>query len=237
MLRRQCATCSSHENITGDPTKKEMYELAKKQSWLMRPPQPSRYKHIHGVDFADWPEKTDVACWHCCHTFDTKPIPLPTKYDEYRDIFFITGNFCSWECVKAFAIGEKKTSTEMDVMNITLMRKRSENVLTHIVPAPSRFRLKMFGGDLSIEQFRNVPSNIRHVPTVERSHHRYIRSFFTKGCGYQFLDHSKNDRNVASEEEQTLEERQKYPRIDYGIAVQNVIPKIIFHYDIECHTS
>ena len=164
MLKRQCTTCSSQQSITtGDPTKKEMYEMAKKQSWLMRPPQPSRYKHIHGVDFAGWPEKTDVACWHCCHTFDTKPIPLPTKYDEYRDIFFITGNFCSWECVKAFAIGEKKTSTEMDVMNITLMRKRSENVLTHIVPAPSRFRLKMFGGDLSIEQFRNVPSNIRHV--------------------------------------------------------------------------
>ena len=163
MLKKYCGTCASRPDITGDVSQKELYEMAKKQSWLMRPPQPDKYKHLHGNELADWPEKTDIACWYCCHTFDTKPIPMPTKYDEQRDIFFIKGTFCSWGCVKAFAISEGKMSRETDVMNISFLKKRAEHVVEHIVPAPSRFRLKLFGGDLTIEEFRNVPANILHV--------------------------------------------------------------------------
>jgi hypothetical protein len=38
--------------------------------------------------------------------------------------------------------------------NISLMRKRLYNQLSTVKPAPDRFRLKEFGGDLTIEEFR-----------------------------------------------------------------------------------
>jgi hypothetical protein len=38
--------------------------------------------------------------------------------------------------------------------NISLMRKRLYNQLSTVKPAPDRFKLKEFGGDLTIEEFR-----------------------------------------------------------------------------------
>jgi hypothetical protein len=38
--------------------------------------------------------------------------------------------------------------------NIVMMRRKMFNKLGHVKPAPNRFRLVQFGGDLTIEQFR-----------------------------------------------------------------------------------
>lgn len=45
-------------------------------------------------------------------------------------------------------------------MLLTLLAKRTTGVLRGIKPAPPRFALKMFGGSMTIEEFRNIPDNI-----------------------------------------------------------------------------
>jgi len=57
---------------------------------------------------------------------------------------------------------------------ITLMRKRIEGKITPTKTAPSRYSLKLFGGPLSIEEFRSgipvrmfIPGEVYQEPLVE----------------------------------------------------------------------
>lgn len=57
--------------------------------------------------------------------------------------------------MKSFAIDKYGVSKGGIICgNMSLMRKRMFNQLGHIKPAPNRFLLKEFGGDLSIDDFR-----------------------------------------------------------------------------------
>lgn len=101
-----------------------------------------------------------VWCWWCCHPFDGPPVVLPTKYDEKKDVFFAKGAFCSWACVKAY--NNEHTGYQRGIVTnlITLLARRSgpdPGKIRSIVSAPPRQTLKVFGGFMDIDQFRNVP--------------------------------------------------------------------------------
>lgn len=100
-----------------------------------------------------WPTHTDVCCWHCCHPFEGPPVPLPTSYDSRLDAFGVVGTFCSFSCAKAYNYDSNKTHVATMHL-ITLLRKRATGVVGGIVPAPPRRMLQMFGGPMSIEEFR-----------------------------------------------------------------------------------
>jgi hypothetical protein len=96
--------------------------------------------------------KTNVACWWCCHTFDTYPICAPVKYDERKDLFSVVGCFCSFNCSKSYINSEMKTKSHL----ISFLAKRLSNQLENIKASPPRTVLKMFGGPLSIEEYRQT---------------------------------------------------------------------------------
>jgi hypothetical protein len=74
--------------------------------------------------------------------------------------------------MKSFAIDKYGVSKGGIICgNMSLMRKRLFNQLGHIKPAPNRFLLKEFGGDLSIDDFRmnqtedvTVPEKVAQEP-------------------------------------------------------------------------
>ena len=43
-------------------------------------------------------------CWWCCHAFDGEPLQMPRRHDPMRNKFTTQGHFCSWSCMKAFAV-------------------------------------------------------------------------------------------------------------------------------------
>ena len=94
-------------------------------------------------------------CFWCCHDFENTPLSMPYRYDDRRRQFSTMGNYCSWSCMKSHAI-DKFGITRGGIIcgNISLMRKRLYNQLSTVKPAPDRYRLKEFGGDLTIEEFR-----------------------------------------------------------------------------------
>ena len=96
-------------------------------------------------------------CWWCCHDFNTTPLSMPYRHDNRRDKFYTCGNFCSWSCMKSYAI-DKYGLTKGGLIcgNIVMMRKKMFNQIGHIKPAPDRFKLKEFGGDITIEDFRKI---------------------------------------------------------------------------------
>lgn len=125
----------------------------------------------------EWPLKTDLLCHNCCHSFDTTPVPLPYSYDEIRNIYLCRGVYCSWQCAKAFNMGNMPRSGRGNVnMNISLLAHRmwvkyvrDESgpqkdtgvyarlrlyTTYHIEPARNRDVLRVFGGTMTIEEYR-----------------------------------------------------------------------------------
>lgn len=96
-------------------------------------------------------------CWWCCYPFEWESLHFPYAFTS--NTFHTTGHFCSWGCMKAYAIKRGKFDT---CDYITLMRKRMEGKIKPITPAPSKYCLDMFGGNVKIEDFRSgVPIHVR----------------------------------------------------------------------------
>lgn len=108
------------------------------------------------ISTTPWPTTTDVWCWHCCHGFDTQPLPLPIRYDDRRDEFHVMGNFCSWPCMKTFNSESNSYMKTVISTIITLFHKRCTGVLRGIRGAPPRIALRVFGGHMSIAEFRGA---------------------------------------------------------------------------------
>lgn len=127
---------------------------------------------------ARWPASTDVWCWHCCHPFDTAPLPMPTGYDDRRDVFHVMGTFCSWGCVKAFNRGDSRTHIQSVNSNlITLFHMKTVGKLAGIRSAPPRLALKAFGGHMDIEEFRAAsdrPAAFTILPARLVVHHHTV---------------------------------------------------------------
>jgi|TARA_B110000977_G_C10912917_1_gene430010 hypothetical protein len=58
--------------------------------------------------------------------------------------------------------------------NITLMRKRLHGKIESIKRAPNRFDLKVFGGDLTIEEFRE--NNAKDTTVANKIHTEAVKS-------------------------------------------------------------
>lgn len=97
-----------------------------------------------------WPEKTNIWCNWCCHSFEGAPVPCPTNYDYIKNIFEFSGIFCSWECAAAHSIEKYNSLT-----NLYLLRKFVENKDTELRAALPKKCLKVFGGYMTIEDYRN----------------------------------------------------------------------------------
>ena len=114
-------------------------------------------------------------CWWCCHNFNTEPLQMPYKYDDRRKRFEVAGNFCSWSCMKTYALDRHgMTKGSMISSYMIMMRRRMYGENGTVTPAPNRYKLKVFGGDLTIEEFRNnqtvdkkEPKPIDATPVVE----------------------------------------------------------------------
>lgn len=109
----------------------------------------------------EWPEETEICCWWCCHSFEGPPKTLPYKYDELRNRFKVLGIFCSWSCAKSYAINDKSVSSrDFTMLNLTEFTRQIYGYVINIPLAPPRQSLKMFGGKMSIKDFRNLDKNI-----------------------------------------------------------------------------
>lgn len=91
-------------------------------------------------------------CYHCHHNFNNKPFFLPIDYNCELNRFKVTGNFCSPNCVKTYALNSK--IYENKIYLIGHMYRKLFGANYTIKPAPPNQTLKEYGGKLSIEEFR-----------------------------------------------------------------------------------
>ena len=111
-----------------------------------------------------WPMSTDIACLNCCHAFEGPPAGMPVRYDDKTDTFQLWGNFCSFSCCKRYILDSRRSDRGHLVDNLALLtiKAHKENVRMRAAPkryagiptAPPKTALRMFGGGLTIEDFR-----------------------------------------------------------------------------------
>jgi len=123
--------------------------------------------NVYNIEFNE-----NTKCWWCKHKFITPRLSLPEQY--YNDTFFCIGNYCSWECMKAYNIDTNDNYIWKRESLINLMHYLTYGIFKEIKPACSWLILKDFGGNLSILEFRKnfelVGSDflVLHPPLVSR---------------------------------------------------------------------
>jgi hypothetical protein len=140
----------------------------------------------------DWPMSTSVHCYWCCHAFDNAPLGLPMRY--YGGRFFVTGCFCSLECACAYNFHNFESNDSVDerltrcsMLNALSMQLGGASV---VASAPNRLSLKMFGGHMTIGEFRQY--------TAGSSTRRLIINSPPMQCVSQHLE-EVSERDMASE--------------------------------------
>lgn len=114
-------------------------------------------------------KKTNICCWWCCHRFDNTPCVFPTKY--VKGVFQYTGNFCSWPCVRAYTSKDKSICNryKQNLLALFLLKlyrplnDSGERFSPDTGVAPPRQSLKMFGGMLSITEFRESSKKFKYT--------------------------------------------------------------------------
>lgn len=94
-------------------------------------------------------------CWWCCHPYETPEVHLPYDYDPKTKRFSTMGSFCSWACIKAYNLDRGGPKLGEYQQYATLMRRHMYGKVIPLKAAPKRQSLKVFGGSMTIEEFRS----------------------------------------------------------------------------------
>lgn len=136
-----------------------------------------------------WPYSSQYLCWHCCHPFNTIPVFLPVPEPTSSSGYHLSGNFCSWNCVKAYyfySCQDKRKATSVQVIALlaflTYHRPRYCNMPTSkhssVCPcldvykglkmAPRKEVLVKFGGTVPIQTYRKGFMMIEKMSWIQR---------------------------------------------------------------------
>ena len=151
------------------------------------------------------PDKSDAACFWCCHTFTNRPVVLPTR--DTGEYLQVTGNFCSPECAVAYLFDIRQDYHMRWEQMSLLHRVYGESCQGKIHPAPARNVLTLFGGNLSIQEYRgrirshkvrvdiHLPPMVSILATMDTKPIDFYDTSLTKG-----VSETVNERLQKAEE-------------------------------------
>jgi hypothetical protein len=173
---------TNKQNISTNIEKNKAWEVDQKNNnkVLKKNLRNILYEFINCNNEKTWPEKTNINCWWCCHCFDNTPCSLPYKYKKEK--FYVKGIFCSFNCAASynFSLNDEDIYERYSLLNL-MYKKLYYRKFIKINLAPPRESLKIFGGYLSIEEFRENclnndkifslidPPLISIIPKIEES--------------------------------------------------------------------
>ncbi len=183
------------------------------------------------------PEKSDVACFWCCHQFSNRPVVLPVK--DQGDYLQVCGNFCCPECAAAYLFDMRQDSHTRWEQLALLYRVYGEACNGKIQPAPNRNILSLFGGNLSIQEYRSLlrSQKVRidvHLPPMVS----LLSTMDTKPIDFYDDSLIKNVNETVKERLQKAEEvlrlRRTKPLKAWESTLDACINLKIRHDDIPC---
>lgn len=156
-------------------------------------------------DIKQIPSQSDVACFWCCHSFTHRPVVLPIRdTGEYLEV---SGNYCSPECAVGYLFDMRQDSHTRWEQLALLYRVYGEACHGTIHPAPPRTSLRLFGGSLSIEEYRTLIHSHKvrvdvHLPPMVS----ILSTMDTKPIDFYDASLTKNVNETVKERLQKAEE-------------------------------
>lgn len=192
------------------------------------------YFHIlHKFVQDGWLEKTDVCCWWCCHDFDSIPVGLPIHYDSITRKFRVKGVFCSFACMIAYKNSVPTRQVDY-LIKFLYQQLTSESLATKLEPAPPRCTLKMFGGELTIDEFRNSTKEhkiyrmVEYPMIVSRDYIKEVDIANVKNANSKLFDDSSFKKVVSLDEKRVEDAKQRLTEIDKNrTVVKSTIERFI----------
>lgn len=136
------------EENTAEDNYQEYVPLSQKESSSETFSIESMKEFFGKINYTEYPE--DTHCFWDCHPFKNKSIPLILNYNPLNKEYTGFGHFCSPNCALAYLhnmnISQNDRWTSKGLM---------KSFFKNISPAPPRESLKIFGGPLSIDQYRD----------------------------------------------------------------------------------
>ncbi len=118
----------------------------------------------------EWPSCSTAYCLVDCHSFTTAPVGIPEKVEG--NVFYLSGNFCSYNCAKKYLCPDDtyddkflqitdadriygdELSNKVQLLELLCHLETGMPITEKIRKAGSRLSLKIFGGYLSIDKYR-----------------------------------------------------------------------------------
>lgn len=98
-------------------------------------------------------EKTDTVCFWCTYNFNNIPCFIPDKY--YDGIYYVFGNFCSYQCALAYIMRDDEYKRTNRISLIKKLYCEITGVAKNLLPADDREVLVKFKGFKTIDEFRD----------------------------------------------------------------------------------
>jgi hypothetical protein len=125
------------------------------------------------------PARVGYRCMYCTLPIETKPIGLPTNLIEKVCLdskhaqaetsyeFSTYGVFCSYNCVKAYILANSynplyKKSVRYLAMMLSYEKYGKVDEPITIVPSPPRDLLAIYGGYMTLEQYKNEIGTVKY---------------------------------------------------------------------------
>jgi len=105
-----------------------------------------------GNETMSLPESSSAACFWCCGGFEGRPIVMPTH--EENGVYTVYGNFCTMSCGLSYLLNEH-VDPQLRWERQALFHRMYKQTID-IQPAPPKECLRLFGGPLSHEQYRDI---------------------------------------------------------------------------------
>lgn len=108
-------------------------------------------------------KENNILCWWCCHSYENQSIGLPIKKEN--DLFVTIGYFCSINCTKAYNQNNNIDLKDIQYRNllIEMLNYEMTDSSEEIISAPPKETLKIFGGTLDIDEFREKKQIIKLI--------------------------------------------------------------------------
>jgi hypothetical protein len=119
------------------------------------------------VDLDSWKKFTNIRCWFCSLKFKSIPwfIIENTTYSAGGIKYDIDGNFCSCGCLLGYVLVHYDSRKHFDIFqSVNKLYKLIYNKTNkEILPSPSKYKLKIYGGDATIDEYQNEIKKINEM--------------------------------------------------------------------------
>lgn len=112
----------------------------------------------------EWPKSTNIRCWFCTLKFKSIPWFIITG-ETINKTFNVKGNFCSSGCLTGFVQQNYSRREHFDIYHnvgklYTMITGKKNN---NIIPSPSIYNLEMYGGAMSMSDYKQELERINKI--------------------------------------------------------------------------